>query len=157
MQTDLDFVLTGGLWVIVNQYLVVQKWRPNFVPEKEPIKRMSISVRLSKLPMEWIDMDLLRNIGSILGSINKVDPITKTQSRGWFAIICIDIDLSEPLKNSLRVDGRSIKVEYESLGICVGCGKVGYVKENCSVGLVNHESTDKAVGIYALKLVNVNG
>ncbi|KAK3205339.1 hypothetical protein Dsin_019385 [Dipteronia sinensis] len=62
MQDDLDFVLTGGPWVIANQYLVVQKWRPNFVPGEDEIRQMPVWVRLSKLPMEWIDVDLLWNI-----------------------------------------------------------------------------------------------
>ena len=75
---DLEFVLTGGPWVIANQYLVVQKWRPNFVPGEEEIQRMPVWVRLSKLPMEWIDVDLLRAIGGLLGTTYKVDPITES-------------------------------------------------------------------------------
>jgi hypothetical protein len=37
------------------------------VPGEEEISRMPIWVRLSKLPMEWIDVDLLWNIGGMLG------------------------------------------------------------------------------------------
>ncbi|KAK3225795.1 hypothetical protein Dsin_005657 [Dipteronia sinensis] len=38
MKEDLDYVLTKGLWVIANQYLPVQRWKPNFVPGEDIIQ-----------------------------------------------------------------------------------------------------------------------
>ncbi|CAL8091545.1 unnamed protein product [Prunus armeniaca] len=32
LEEDLEFVLTGGPWIITGQYLVLQKWRPGFYP-----------------------------------------------------------------------------------------------------------------------------
>ncbi|KAL5827202.1 hypothetical protein ACOSQ3_019035 [Xanthoceras sorbifolium] len=40
---DLEYVLTEGPWMVTNQYLVVQRWRPNFVPGEEPIRVMPLS------------------------------------------------------------------------------------------------------------------
>ncbi|KAK3230164.1 hypothetical protein Dsin_002045 [Dipteronia sinensis] len=68
---DLDFVLTSGPWVIMNQYLVVQRWKPNFVPGEDSIQSMPIWVRLSKLSMEWMVSELLWNIGGLLGRMCK--------------------------------------------------------------------------------------
>ena len=68
MLDDMVYVLTGGPWVIMNQYLVVQKWRPNFVPGEDEIQKMPVWVSLSKLPMEWVDVDLLRSIGGYIQS-----------------------------------------------------------------------------------------
>ncbi|KAK3193219.1 hypothetical protein Dsin_024529 [Dipteronia sinensis] len=62
MKEDLDYVLTSGPWVIAKKYLVVQRWKPNFMPGEESIQSMLIWVRLSELPVEWIDLDLLWNI-----------------------------------------------------------------------------------------------
>ncbi|KAK2662563.1 hypothetical protein Ddye_001137 [Dipteronia dyeriana] len=31
MKEDMDYVLTNGPWVIANQYLVIQKWKLNFI------------------------------------------------------------------------------------------------------------------------------
>ncbi|KAK3184890.1 hypothetical protein Dsin_032176 [Dipteronia sinensis] len=50
MQEDLDFVLTGGPWVIANQYLVVQMWRPNFVPSEDEIRQMPIWSKAARMP-----------------------------------------------------------------------------------------------------------
>ncbi|KAL5738140.1 hypothetical protein ACOSP7_030901 [Xanthoceras sorbifolium] len=91
---DLEAILTGSSWVIANQHVVAQKWKPNFVPGKQMIQCMPIWVRLSKLPMEWTYSKLLWKIGELLGSMCKVDPITETQAQGRFARICVEIDIS---------------------------------------------------------------
>ena len=89
-------------------------------------------MRLSKLHLEWIDVDLLRIMGGLLGTTFKVDPITESQSRGRFARICTEIDITKPLKGSLNVEERIIKVEYENLGIIYfNCGRIGHSKETC--------------------------
>ncbi|KAK3198505.1 hypothetical protein Dsin_021920 [Dipteronia sinensis] len=136
MNEDLNYVLTSGPWVIANQYLVAQRWKPNFVPGEDSIQSMSIWVRLSKLPMEWMDSDLLWNIGGMLGKMCKVDLITKTQACDRFARICVEIDISKPLLGALSIDDRSIRVEYESLGlVCFTYGRYGHSKDNCREGL----------------------
>ena len=89
MKDDLEYVLTGGPWVIANHYLVTQRWRPNFVPGEDTIQSMPIWVRLLKLPMEWMDTDLLWSIGGMLGRMCKVDPVTMNQARGRFPRICV--------------------------------------------------------------------
>ncbi|KAK3221245.1 hypothetical protein Dsin_008270 [Dipteronia sinensis] len=91
---------------------------------------MAVWVKLSKLPMEWINSDLLWNVWGMLGTTYKVDPITETQARGRFARICVEIDITKPLKGMLNIEERVIKVEYENLGlICYKCGRVGHSKE----------------------------
>ncbi|KAK3229450.1 hypothetical protein Dsin_001331 [Dipteronia sinensis] len=115
-------LLGSASLVIANQYLVVQKWRPNFVPSEDEIRQMPVWVRLSKRSMEWIDVDLLWNIGGMLGNTCKGDPITESQVRGRFVRICIEIDIAKPLKGALIIDDRIIKVENKSLGlICFKC------------------------------------
>ncbi|KAK2662709.1 hypothetical protein Ddye_001283 [Dipteronia dyeriana] len=73
MLTDLEFVLTRGPWVIANQYLVVQRWRSNFIPREDEIRRMPVWVRLSKLPMEWINVALLWNIDNAQQNVMEED------------------------------------------------------------------------------------
>ncbi|KAK0574080.1 hypothetical protein LWI29_017932 [Acer saccharum] len=144
MLDDLEYVLTEGPWVIANQYIVVQKWRPNFVPGEDAIQKMLVWVRLSKLPMECIDVDLLRNIGRMLGTTIKVDPITKSQARDRYARICVEIDITKPFKSSLSVEDHSIMIEYKSLGLfCFKCGKVRHYKDSCREGVVTQTDQDR--------------
>ena len=129
MKEDLDYVLIGGPWVITNQYLAVQRWKPNFVPGEDSIKSMPIWIRLTKLPMEWMDSGLLWKSGGMLGTMCKVDPIIKTQARGRYARICVEVDISKPLLGFVTIDDRTIRLEYESLGmICFQCGKLGITR-----------------------------
>ncbi|KAK3231082.1 hypothetical protein Dsin_002963 [Dipteronia sinensis] len=145
MKEDLDYVLTSGPWVIANQYLVVQRWKQNFVPGEDTIQSMPIWVRLAKLSMEWMDAELLWSIGGMLGKMCKVDPVTEIQARGRFACICVEIDISKPLLGTLNIEDRSIRVEYESQGlVCFKCGRYMHSKDSCKEGLVDpiHEDTD---------------
>ncbi|KAL5742374.1 hypothetical protein ACOSP7_029106 [Xanthoceras sorbifolium] len=132
---DLEYVLTEGPWMVTNQYLVVQRWRPNFVPGEEPIRVMPVWLRLSGLPMEWVDAGFLWKLGGILGKTCRVDQITEAQSRGRYARLCIEIDISKPLRSYMKVDGKIIRIEYENLSmVCFLCGKVGHVQGNCKEG-----------------------
>ncbi|KAL5760949.1 hypothetical protein ACOSQ2_019787 [Xanthoceras sorbifolium] len=132
---DLEYVLTEGPWMVTNQYLVVQRWRPNFVPGEEPIRVMPVWLRLSGLPMEWVDAGFLWKLGGILGKTCRVDQITEAQSRGRYARLCIEIDISKPLRSYMKVDGKIIRIEYENLSmVCFICGKVGHVQGNCKEG-----------------------
>ncbi|KAK2633746.1 hypothetical protein Ddye_028538 [Dipteronia dyeriana] len=40
MKEDMDYVLTEGPWVITNQCLAIQRWKPNFVPREDSIQNM---------------------------------------------------------------------------------------------------------------------
>ncbi|KAL5769783.1 hypothetical protein ACOSP7_013937 [Xanthoceras sorbifolium] len=129
----------------MNQYLVVQWWRPNFVPVEEAIKCMTIWVRLSRLPMEFIDADLLWRSGGMSGNTLKVDPVTETQARGRFARLCVEIDISKPLLGSLFVNGRTIRVKYENMElICFNCGIYCQSKDTCRDGVVEQQNVVNA-------------
>ncbi|KAK3184852.1 hypothetical protein Dsin_032138 [Dipteronia sinensis] len=79
----------------------------------------------------------------MLGTMCKVDPITETQARGRYARICVEIDISKPLLGSLTIDDRTVRVEYESLGlICFKCGRYGHSKDSCREGVVEQKVED---------------
>lgn len=46
---DYDFIMTQGPWMIGDSYLTIRKWVPNFVPDEEPIKRLTAWVRIPNL------------------------------------------------------------------------------------------------------------
>lgn len=49
LKEDLNFVLTGGPWIIAGQYLVMQKWHPGFCPATTHITRMAAWLRVSAI------------------------------------------------------------------------------------------------------------
>ncbi|KAK3222199.1 hypothetical protein Dsin_009224 [Dipteronia sinensis] len=86
----------------------------------------------------------------MIGTMCKVDPITKTQARGRYARIYMEIDISKPLFGSFNIDDITVRVEYESLGmICFKCRRYGHSKDSCREGMVEQnveeppESSDR--------------
>ncbi|KAK2635612.1 hypothetical protein Ddye_030404 [Dipteronia dyeriana] len=94
---------------------------------------MPVWVRLSKLPIEWIDADLLRSIGGMLGTTFKVDPITEMQARGdlrEFVLKLISKSRSKVLFLLRTVISRDpygpwLQVLYERNGRYMRAGYVG--------------------------------
>lgn len=79
---DYSFVLTKGPWVIVDSYLTIRKWIPNFVPDEEPIKVLTAWVRIPNLSVEYFDTKFLLKIGEKIGKVIKIDTHTESMSRG---------------------------------------------------------------------------
>ncbi|XP_061347112.1 uncharacterized protein LOC133292684 [Gastrolobium bilobum] len=93
--------------------------------------RIMACVRLPGFPVEYVNTELLREVGNWLGKFIKVDAATTSLARGKFARICVELDLSNPLQAEYKIDGRLKKVEYEGLHlVCFCCGKYGHRSES---------------------------
>ncbi|RYR15416.1 hypothetical protein Ahy_B04g072161 [Arachis hypogaea] len=67
---------------------------------------------------------LSKRVASAIGSILKIDCATSIYSRGGFARICMEIDLSKKLISRILVFGSTFNIEYEYLHlICFNYGK----------------------------------
>ncbi|KAJ6670143.1 hypothetical protein OIU85_014250 [Salix viminalis] len=103
---DMEYVLTGGPWQIIGQYVTTQRWKPRF--------------------------DVLEKIRNLIGHTVKVDSHTMSQARGKFARICVELDISKPLTPFIVVEGRTYGVVYEGIQvICFECGYYGHGRDNC--------------------------
>ncbi|KAI9125353.1 hypothetical protein K1719_003969 [Acacia pycnantha] len=124
--------LIGGPWVIADAYLNVARWRPDFNPKNEKIDSVVAWVRLPDLPAPLFDKKFLLNLGNSLGKAIRLDVHTAQRAKGKFARLCVELDLTNPLVPEFIVEGQSLSVEYESLGlICGKCGRVGHNKQGC--------------------------
>lgn len=59
----------------------------------------------------------------------KVDEFTKAKVKGRFARVCVEVDLTVPLKSGVRIGSASSsffqRITYENLpSLCFSCGKV---------------------------------
>ncbi|CAN1127159.1 hypothetical protein LINPERHAP2_LOCUS3861 [Linum perenne] len=122
----------GGPWMVGDHYVVIKEWRPYFQPQDSPISTLRVWVRLPGLPLEYFDSTILKIIGDKIGKTVRLDHTTLEGSRGNFARICVEVDLSKPLLSKYRLRRRVRRVEYEGLHtICYTCGCYGHVQENC--------------------------
>ena len=126
---DYDKVLQGGPWFMGEHFLAIKPWEPYFKASKAKFTSIAVWVRLPELPIEFYDAMVLKEIGSALGPVLRIDSFTATSSKGSYARLCIQVDLDKPLK----IGRLKQRVMYEGISsLCFCCGRIGHKKENCS-------------------------
>ena len=130
---DYDKVLRGGPWFIGGHFLAIKPWEPYFKASKAKLTSVAVWVRLPELRIEFYDTFVLKEIGSVIGLVLRIDSYTAFETRGGYARLCVQIDLEKPLINSIRVGRLVQRVLYEGISsLCFCCGRVGHKQENCS-------------------------
>ncbi|XP_061358331.1 uncharacterized protein LOC133302554 [Gastrolobium bilobum] len=131
-QKDLDYALIASPWVIMDHYLAIRSWEPDFQPYQVAINRIAAWVRLPGFLIEYVNSGLMKEIGNWLGKFIKVDAATTSMARGRFARMCIELDLTKPLQTEYKLEERIKQVEYEGLHlVCYSCGQYSHGIENC--------------------------
>ena len=72
-------------------------------------------IRLSKLPIEYYDMEVLKQIGKYIGNVLRINTHTASESRGRYARLCIQVDVEKPLTTSLIIGGIKQPISYEGI------------------------------------------
>lgn len=134
-EEDRDFALTGGPWIIAGKYLVVQQWHLDFDAKTTKIRLMAVWIRISGLPMQYMDENALTVARDFPGKTYKVDVNSAIQVRGRYARLCVKVDLDKPLRTFLRFGQKVCKLEYEGLDqIYFSCRRFGHRKDFCKSG-----------------------
>ncbi|KAF7822605.1 ribonuclease H [Senna tora] len=129
---DMLIAMADGPWVILDHYLTMRQWTPDFQPSTATTSETLAWVRFPELNMVYYEENVLMAIASAIGTPIKVDSNTLDAARGRFARVCVEVDLSKPLVGKILIGGNWIKVEYESLhNLCVQCGVHGHAPVNC--------------------------
>ena len=94
---DYDSVLKGGPWFIGEHYLTLRAWEPYFKPNATACSKVAVWARLPRLPIEFYDMEVLKEIGNAIGPVLRIDATTASGTRGRYARICVQVDIAKPL------------------------------------------------------------
>lgn len=138
LEEDMNDILCGGPWIIAGQTLTVRKWNPGFDPMTDVIGKMAVWVRICGLPVKYFRDFAVEKIGKILGEVVRVDPVTIGQARGKFARLCVEVDLSKPLRPFVEVESVAYNVVYEGISmICFECGCYGHSKDKCPTVIIS--------------------
>ncbi|KAJ7947238.1 reverse transcriptase [Quillaja saponaria] len=79
-----------------------------------------------------------------LGDPIKCDSTTSKADLENFARICVEIDLSKPLKSKYRLSKQIRRFEYEGLHlVCFKCGTYGHVTKLCPQGKKNSQEVQE--------------
>lgn len=85
----------------------------------------------------YYDESVLLALAAAVGKPIKVDSNTLDVRRGWFARVCVEVDLNKPVVGKVWLTGFWYRVEYEGLHrICSSCGCYGHLGRECSTKLV---------------------
>lgn len=96
--------------------------------------------RFPVLPGEQYTIHWLQRAGNIIGRTLKVDITTLMASREKFAHVCVELDLTKPLKAGYKPRGCNWRLQYEGLhSVCFDCGKYGHSRDRCLDSLKNSE------------------
>lgn len=131
-EADYNYAKYGGPWMVLEHYLIVKEWRPNFNPSADKTENMLVWIRFPDLPIEYYGEEYLMKIGEKVGTPIKVDDATSLTTRGRFARMCVEIDLTKPLLAKYKLRRRIYKIEYEGIHlVCFQCGMYGHNADNC--------------------------
>ena len=86
---DYDKVLKGGPWFIGKHYLTLRAWEPYFKPNATACSKVVVWARLPRLPREFYDMGVLKDIGNAIGPVLRIDAIITSGTHGRYARICV--------------------------------------------------------------------
>ncbi|KAJ7949856.1 Zinc ion binding nucleic acid binding protein [Quillaja saponaria] len=129
---DMEFVLSEGPWIIAWHYLTMRRWKPEFQPDRERIKRTVVWIRFPGLPIKYFNSRALFDAVKLIGKPLKLDKTTEHSVRGKFARVCVEIDLDRLLIPKVKIGSRWRAVEYEGFHlIYFHCGLFGHSKEKC--------------------------
>ncbi|CAL1352699.1 unnamed protein product [Linum trigynum] len=142
----ITFRVLGGPWTINDHYIVSEPWRLDFDPDFDVINKTAVWVRLPHLPLAYFDEEILMDIGSKLGRVEKIDYNTSNGFRGNYARICVEIDLRKKPVSKYIFKRRVRCVEYEGLHtVCFECGHYDHLAEKWPTRnpVINQESREK--------------
>ncbi|XP_031124339.1 uncharacterized protein LOC116027054 [Ipomoea triloba] len=134
---DYEFAKYGGPWMVLDHYLIVKEWVPNFDPFTEKTESMIVWIRFPCLPAEYFDHKFLMRVGSKIGRPINIDTATSLVSRASFARVCVEVDITKPLLAKFTLKNRVRPIVYEGLHlICFKCGMYGHNADGCRL---NHD------------------
>ncbi|KAK1278394.1 hypothetical protein QJS04_geneDACA016571 [Acorus gramineus] len=134
---DMNSVLEGGLWTMDHRPFIIRKWSPEVRMEQERLSSIPIWVRLPNLPLHLWEEDSLSRIGSTIGVPLYVDSATLRCTRASYARICVEVQASKVLPDSVLVEvspghRESFKLDYDWKPIaCRFCQTFGHDEVCC--------------------------
>ena len=141
LKEDYENILRKGPWFVGEHFLSIRPWEPNFRPATANVSSVAVWIRLNELPIEYYNVKALHQIGKSIGNVLRIDTHTATETKGKFAILCVQIDVNKPLVTTFLIGKFEQSVCYEGIQkLCFGCGRVGHRKDICPY-IIRQESS----------------
>nr|POF11331.1 hypothetical protein CFP56_55570 [Quercus suber] len=141
---DFEKVLKGRPWFIGGHFLAIRPWEPYFKASEAKLNFVAVWIRFPELPIEFYDRDVLKEIGSAIGPMLRIDSYTASGSKGSYARLCVQVDLDKPLINMVRIGKCRQAVLYEGISaLCFSCGRLGHTQDKCCYSIKKDKKKDE--------------
>jgi hypothetical protein len=112
--------------------LFMKPWHADFNPSEELPNHVPVWVHLPRFPVECWHNDILHNVAALLGKPMGASQKMRERKVMTFAHICVELDLSNPLLDSLEIRAGSYswvqQLDYETLPFyCHLCHEYGHL------------------------------
>ena len=94
---DKNRIFEGGPYFFNLAGLYLMFWKEKFHLDKEDLSIVLVWIRLYSLPCEFWRLEILPDIGNVIGNFVKVAEQTKRMRFVSFARICVYLDISKEL------------------------------------------------------------
>ncbi|XP_019173812.1 PREDICTED: uncharacterized protein LOC109169384 [Ipomoea nil] len=142
---DIEFAMFEGPWMVLDHYLIVKPWEPDFDPYSDHTEKMLVWVRIPCLPAEYYNLIFLKKLGNKVGRSIRVDQATSLVSMGYFARICVEVDITRPLILKFKYKDRVRSVAYEGIHlVCFSCEVYGHSPDACLQTRKSTHDADKS-------------
>lgn len=84
---DYDRALFGGAWFILDHYLMITKWKPNFRAFNDPFDSMPVQIHFPELPVEYHDKEAFYDLASVAGKPLRVGYATNRITCARYAFV----------------------------------------------------------------------
>ena len=131
-----DAIISTGPWFWGSTGLFITPWFPNFDANTMEVTNMPVWVRLYNLPLHFWNENVLGCIGNTLGRYIKTDTQRLEERIFTFARICVEVDLSKGLPESIMLNNKQQRwtqhLDYENTAFrCRICRCTGHLQNSC--------------------------
>lgn len=107
-----------------------------FDPYSCKITHVDQWITITRLPQEYWEDTQLASLLAGVGIFLRVDEYAMTRGKGKFARVCLNIDITKPLRGTLTIPTPDtilqLPISYESLHeVCAICGSTSHALEAC--------------------------
>lgn len=107
---DRNEVIFSGPHTLNNIPIIIKAWEDNFDFNDETLSRIPLWVKFPNLPLNCWCMESLSRISSVLENPIYADECTSNIERSSFARVLIEMDVTKPLPQSIKVKDPSGEV-----------------------------------------------
>ena len=132
LKEDMDAMLKNGSWFFGGHFLSIRPWELFFKPASASVSSIAVWLWLHELPMELYELEVLKQVGEAIGKVLRIDSYTAMEARGRYARLCIQLDVTRPLIDTVLIGRFEQPMVYEGIHrLCFSCERLGHRKESC--------------------------